>query len=65
MSERDSPMQKVITKCWEDEAFKERLLADPAAMCVWRCVGPPPLVGVIKTVAFSPWSGRRRAGRAP
>ena len=27
----DSPMQKVIARCWEDEAFKERLLADPAA----------------------------------
>ena len=24
-------MQKVITKCWDDEAFKERPLADPAA----------------------------------
>jgi len=31
MAEQDNPMQKVITKCWEDEAFKERLLADPAA----------------------------------
>ena len=31
MSETGNPMHKVITKCWEDEAFKERLLADPAA----------------------------------
>ncbi len=31
MAEQDDPMQRVITKCWEDEAFKERLLADPAA----------------------------------
>ena len=31
MAEQDNPLQKVITKCWEDEAFKERLLADPAA----------------------------------
>ena len=31
MAEQENPMQKVITKCWEDEAFKERLLADPAA----------------------------------
>ena len=31
MSEADNAMQKIITKCWEDEAFKERLLADPAA----------------------------------
>ena len=30
MSEAADPMQKVITKCWEDEAFKARLLADPA-----------------------------------
>ena len=31
MSEADNPMHAIITKCWEDEAFKERLLADPAA----------------------------------
>ena len=31
MSEAHNAMQKIITKCWEDEAFKERLLADPAA----------------------------------
>jgi hypothetical protein len=31
MSETHNPLQKVITKCWEDEAFKEKLLADPAA----------------------------------
>ena len=31
MAEQENPMQKIITKCWEDEAFKERLLADPAA----------------------------------
>ena len=31
MAEQENPLQKVITKCWEDEAFKERLLADPAA----------------------------------
>ena len=31
MSETDNPMQAIITKCWEDEAFRERLLADPAA----------------------------------
>ena len=30
MAEQDTPLQKVITKCWEDEAFKERLLANPA-----------------------------------
>ena len=31
MPEQENPLQKVITKCWDDEAFKERLLADPAA----------------------------------
>ena len=29
--EQDNPIQRVITKCWDDEAFKERLLADPVA----------------------------------
>jgi len=31
MAEQENPMQKIITRCWDDEAFKERLLADPAA----------------------------------
>ena len=31
MGEADGAMQKIITKCWEDEPFKERLLAEPAA----------------------------------
>ena len=31
MAESGDSLQKVITKCWDDEAFKERLLADPAA----------------------------------
>ena len=31
MSETDNAMQKIITKCWDDEAFKEKLMADPAA----------------------------------
>ena len=31
MSETDNPMQRIITRCWDDEAFKEKLLADPAA----------------------------------
>jgi hypothetical protein len=30
MNAHHSPMQRVIAKCWEDDAFKERLLADPA-----------------------------------
>jgi len=31
MTEQENPLQKVITRCWEDETFKERLVADPAA----------------------------------
>jgi hypothetical protein len=31
MDQTEDALQKVITKCWEDEDFKERLLADPAA----------------------------------
>ena len=31
MPEQENAMQNIITRCWEDEAFKERLLADPAA----------------------------------
>ena len=28
----DNPLQGIITRCWDDEDFKERLLADPAAV---------------------------------
>ena len=31
MPAQEDPMQRVITKCWEDEVFKARLVADPAA----------------------------------
>jgi len=31
MPEQENAMQNIITRCWEDEAFKARLLADPAA----------------------------------
>jgi len=31
MGAHENPMQRIIAKCWEDEAFKARLLADPAA----------------------------------
>jgi hypothetical protein len=30
MTTAENPMQKIITRCWEDEAFKKRLMADPA-----------------------------------
>jgi hypothetical protein len=28
---QEDPLQKVIARCWDDQAFKERLVADPAA----------------------------------
>jgi len=31
MTEQENPLQRIVTRCWDDEAFKERLLADPAA----------------------------------
>ena len=30
MSEIGDQYQQIITKCWADDAFKQRLLADPA-----------------------------------
>ncbi|GAB1394964.1 hypothetical protein MASR1M60_31280 [Rhodocyclaceae bacterium] len=30
MSDQAKLMQQLIAKCWADEAFKQRLLADPA-----------------------------------
>ena len=32
MDAHENPMQWIVAKCWEDGAFKERLLADPAAV---------------------------------
>ena len=31
MKEQDKTMSEVIAKCWADEGFKQRLLADPMA----------------------------------
>jgi hypothetical protein len=30
MEAKENPMQKIITRCWDDEEFKKRLMADPA-----------------------------------
>ena len=30
MEAKENPMQKIIARCWEDEEFKKRLMADPA-----------------------------------
>jgi len=32
MDAPENPLQEIFAKCWEDEAFKERLMADPAGM---------------------------------
>lgn len=32
MSEERNPMQKIITKCWQDETYKKKLKADPVAV---------------------------------
>lgn len=29
---KQSPLRKIIAKCWQDEAFKQKLLADPVAI---------------------------------
>ncbi|MEI6452653.1 MAG: NHLP leader peptide family RiPP precursor [Actinomycetes bacterium] len=31
MTAQEDPWGGIVAKCWEDEAFKARLLADPAA----------------------------------
>ncbi|GAB1394958.1 hypothetical protein MASR1M60_31220 [Rhodocyclaceae bacterium] len=31
MSDQTKQMQQLIAKCWADETFKQKLLADPAA----------------------------------
>ena len=49
MVEQENPLQKVITQCWEDEAFKERLLADPAATLAAEGVQVP--AGITVNVA--------------
>jgi len=30
MTAAENPVQKIIARCWEDEEFKKRLIADPA-----------------------------------
>ncbi|GAB1394987.1 hypothetical protein MASR1M60_31510 [Rhodocyclaceae bacterium] len=32
MSDQAKQYQQIIAKCWADEAFKQKLLADPAGM---------------------------------
>ena len=39
--ERNRQMQQIIAKCWSDEAFKEKLVADPHATLVAEGVEIP------------------------
>lgn len=32
MSEKENPMQKIIKRCWQDEDFKRRLIAEPSTV---------------------------------
>ena len=32
MNAKENPMQKIIAKCWEDDAFKKELMANPNAV---------------------------------
>lgn len=32
MTENENPMQRIITRCWQDKDFKSRLVADPNAV---------------------------------
>jgi hypothetical protein len=41
MTTAENPMQKIITQCWEDEAFKIRLMAHPNAVLEAECIDIP------------------------
>jgi hypothetical protein len=41
MNARENPMQKIITRCWEDEAFKQKLMADPNGVLMAEGVPVP------------------------
>lgn len=32
MSKKEDPMQKIIKRCWQDEDFKRRLIAEPSTV---------------------------------
>ena len=44
--ERSRQMQQIIAKCWSDEAFKEKLVADPHATLVAEGVEIPEGVNI-------------------
>ena len=45
-AEHSKQIQKIIAKCWSDEPFKQRLLADPAATLQAEGVSIPAGVSV-------------------
>ena len=46
MTTAENPMQKIITRCWEDEEFKKRLMADPAKILDAEGVNVPDGVSI-------------------
>jgi len=46
MTTAENPMQKIIARCWEDEEFKKRLMADPAKILDAEGVNVPDGVSI-------------------
>jgi len=46
METAENPMQKIITRCWEDEEFKKILMADPAKILDAEGVSVPDGVSI-------------------
>jgi Nitrile hydratase, alpha chain len=46
MTTAENPMQKIIARCWEDEEFKKRLMADPAKILDAEGVSVPDGVSI-------------------
>ncbi len=46
MTDQAKQVQQLIAKCWADEAFKQKLLADPAAALKAEGIEVPPGVTV-------------------
>jgi len=46
MKTAENPMQKIIARCWEDEEFKKRLIADPAKILDAEGVSVPDGVSI-------------------
>jgi len=46
MKTAENPMQKIIARCWEDEEFKKRLMADPAKILDAEGVNVPDGVSI-------------------